>query len=718
MLPLGPILALVLVTAAAAGTPPKVILDTDPSFDPDDAGCMAMLHKMATDGEVEILAMMNSTHFREGPLSISAINHYYHRGAIPVGDYKADGKTEAPSGNYDHYIANHYPRDLESDEDAPEASSLYREILASSPDGSVTIVVIGTMHNIAQLLASLPDTFSELGGRELVARKVNRIVTMGGNFIDGRGVDRANWGGSDPLCAFYDWACLNPSRNELTRYVIDESPVPFIASGWEVGCGDFHDAGQGTVNTGQALKGQPADHVIRRAYEHHYASRGGDEDITRHSNDQCALLYAVRGARDYFTEHLDGAITLGEDGTTEWSSAPDRGAGYIRKKASPAVLEEVIEGLMIAPVAEADLSPPDSPRGLTATPTGEGVWLEWSPAEDPTPGSWVVRYDVSRDGHPIGRAHGTRFLDAGADADHEWSVAAVNTNGLPSRKVRVAALPPRWVVPPDATTLRQLPGLRHQTFESEAMGTRVGFNVVLPPGYDYSRTSYPVVYWLHGGGGNESSDLATAQTWLGLYDTREVRSVILVYPNGHRSGYMDHADGKTMVESMIVRELVPIVESRFRTIPSRDGRAVHGFSMGASGALKLLFKYPDLFASAVAYGGGSIDLESTEDPWILDILDRNLASDPGRIRENNTYRFLEENHGVVRAAGGEVLLICGSEDPWLQSAVDFRTALERKGVPVELLEVEGSGHDLGALVDARGRDAALFQDEIFSRRRR
>jgi enterochelin esterase-like enzyme len=706
-------LLLSLAAATAPASPLRVILDTDPSFDPDDAGCMAMLHAMATEGEIEILAMMNSTDFREGPLSISAINRHYHRGAIPVGDYKADGKRDAPPGNYDHYLAHHYPRDLESDEDAPEATSLYREILASAPDRGVTIIVIGTMHNIAQLLASPPDTFSGLEGRDLVARKVARIVSMGGNFIDGRGVDRANWGGSDSLCESYDWACLNPSRNKLTRYVIDQSPVPFIASGWEVGCGDFHDAGQGNVNTGQALKGRPADHVIRRAYEHHYASRVGDEDITRHSNDQCALLYAVRGAREYFTEHLEGAITLGEDGSTEWSATPDRSAGYIRKKAPPAVLEEVIEGLMIAPVAEADTSPPEAPADLTAATTATGVALEWTAADDPTPGSWVARYDVYRDGDLIGRAHGTRYHDRGAGESHTWSIASVNVNGVASERAEVAPAPAQWVVPPDEGTLRRVPGLRHETFDSEAMGTRVGFNVILPPGYEYSRSSYPVVYWLHGGGGNESTDLRIAGTWRELYGTREARSIILVFPNGQRSGYMDHADGKTMVESMIVRELVPLVDRRFRTIATREGRAVHGFSMGASGALKLLLKYPDLFASAVAYGGGAIDLEGTKDPWILDILQRNLQSDPGLIRKNNTYRILQENQQVLRDAGSEVLLICGARDEWLSSAVEFQAALEEKGVPAELRQVEGAGHDLDALAQAEGRAAALFQDRVF-----
>ena len=69
-----------------AFTQQKVILDTDPSYDPDDVGCMAMLHTMASLGECEILAIINSTNHQESSLSISAINHFYNWKAIPVGD--------------------------------------------------------------------------------------------------------------------------------------------------------------------------------------------------------------------------------------------------------------------------------------------------------------------------------------------------------------------------------------------------------------------------------------------------------------------------------------------------------------------------------------------------------------------------------------------------------------------------------------------------------
>ena len=145
----------------------KVILDTDPSFDPDDVGCMAMLHTMASLGECEILAVMNSTHQKESPLSISAINQFYNRAAIPVGDYKGyHEKVDAPKDTYHYYLAKAYSREMEAWTDSHDSVALYREILASAENESITVVVIGTMHNFYGLLKSGADVYSELSGVE------------------------------------------------------------------------------------------------------------------------------------------------------------------------------------------------------------------------------------------------------------------------------------------------------------------------------------------------------------------------------------------------------------------------------------------------------------------------------------------------------------------------------------------------------------------------
>lgn len=245
------------------------------------------------------------------------------------------------------------------------------------------------------------------------------------------------------------------------------------------------------------------------------------------------------------------------------------------------------------------------------------------------------------------------------------------------------------------------------------MKTTVGYSVVLPTDYASTDRRYPVIYWLHGGGGNECSSLFTAEAWRELSAADEIQDVILVYPAAFRSGYMDHHDGKVMVETMIIRELIPRIDDRFRTIATRNGRAVHGFSMGSSGALKFTIKYPQLFCSAAAWGGGSIDLANSQSDFILKILERNLKSDPELIRRNNTYHYLPQNAAILRELGTRILLICGNEDPWKESAVKFQAELQAVNIPCDLKLVPNAAHNLRKTFNAEGRASALFQDEVF-----
>ncbi len=291
-----------------------------------------------------------------------------------------------------------------------------------------------------------------------------------------------------------------------------------------------------------------------------------------------------------------------------------------------------------------------------------------------------------------------------------WSVLWILLLAMP------APLAAEWVNPPSNEAKKAIHGLQHHTFESKFMKRKVGYNVILPPSYgkkDGKR--YPVIYWLHGGGGNESSSLFTARAWLDLYqsDEHEIGEVILVYPNGQRSGYMDHHDGKIMAESMIIRELIPRVDRQFRTIAKREGRAVHGFSMGSSGACRFATKYPGLFCSAIVGGGGAIDIANSTDPFILKILKRNLDDDPDLVRQHNTYHYLKEKGEILRKRDTRFMVICGENDRWLQSGVKFKAALDELEIECRLVRVPGIGHNARELYKAKGSEAALFQDRIF-----
>ncbi|MCA9258160.1 MAG: hypothetical protein KDA61_03115 [Planctomycetales bacterium] len=158
------------------------------------------------------------------------------------------------------------------------------------------------------------------------------------------------------------------------------------------------------------------------------------------------------------------------------------------------------------------------------------------------------------------------------------------------------ARPVSWVNPLAAAEA----GLVHCTLPSDAVGESVGYVVWTPPGYaDDPSQRYPVVYFLHGMGGNESSDAAgfSGHVRDGIR-AGAIPPCIVVFPNGGRSGYRD------AVERMIVDELAPTIDANYRTQPNRARRVAIGFSMGGQGAVRLAVRHPDLFCAAASWGGG------------------------------------------------------------------------------------------------------------------
>jgi len=416
----------------------KVILDTDPSFDPDDAGCMAMLHSMATNGECDILAIVNSTNQKESALSISAINYFYNRKAIPVGDYKGyPEKINATENTYDYHLAKNYPRTLKRWEESLDGVALYREILSSAKDTSITIVIIGTMHNFYGLLKSKPDEYSEENGIELVKAKVSQVVTMGGNFLGNKGFDRTNWGGSNLLCSYTDWSCLREERNRMCRYVIANCPAPFIASGWENGNGNYYNANNGDVITGQGLKKLADDHIVRKSYEYHFQYRGGADNIRRHSNDQCALHYAIRGEEENYKAYTNGTITLSENGTCIWDPGVNTKQGHIQKNREDALIAEEIEALMMQEVPTLDMSPPTVPQYIKWIEQGSKRAIIWEASIDDTPGSWVIGYNVYKNGTLAQQVYGTQFFPETPLGKDVYEIRAINASGTESDASRL-----------------------------------------------------------------------------------------------------------------------------------------------------------------------------------------------------------------------------------------------------------------------------------------
>ena len=99
------------------------------------------------------------------------------------------------------------------------------------------------------------------------------------------------------------------------------------------------------------------------------------------------------------------------------------------------------------------------------------------------------------------------------------------------------------------------------------------------------------------------------------YFDRAVRSayippVIVVFPNGlAESMWCDSKDGRVPMETIVVKELLPYIDRTFRTIASREGRMIEGFSMGGYGAARLGLKHHELFGAASVLGAGPLQRE-------------------------------------------------------------------------------------------------------------
>ena len=141
--------------------------------------------------------------------------------------------------------------------------------------------------------------------------------------------------------------------------------------------------------------------------------------------------------------------------------------------------------------------------------------------------------------------------------------------------------------------------MREQSVQSQALGRAMKYRVLLPEQYDGSLQRYPVLYLLHGLGGDYKD--WTTRSNLAVY-TRGL-PLIIVMPDGENQWYTNSADGTARFEDYLLADLQADVESKFRTISSRYGRAIAGLSMGGYGALKIALRKPASFAIAASFSG-------------------------------------------------------------------------------------------------------------------
>jgi inosine-uridine nucleoside N-ribohydrolase len=309
---------------ATAAEPLKVIFDTDMDGDNDDVAAAAVLHALADDGRVQILAMGVVSRCPQSPACLDAINTYYGRGDIPIGVYKGSGLAEV-SSPYARIVAERCANDVGMGEKVPDVMHVYRRALAGQADGAVTVIAVGQMNNLVDLLGSRADEVSPLAGRELVKQKVAALFVMGPYFSEGNEFHRA-----------YNFTTSPRAAREL----VENWPTKIKFGEGILGHRHF---------IGSRLSETPTENPVRMAFEAYFAAEKrstGKTENKRHCADPATVLYAVCGT-EYFGEIGPGACEVREDGFTRWNARLDRKQFYNTQKVAVGELEQVMEKLLV-----------------------------------------------------------------------------------------------------------------------------------------------------------------------------------------------------------------------------------------------------------------------------------------------------------------------------------------------------------------------------------
>ena len=266
----------------------KLIVETDITLDVDDVGALAVVHALADGNETQLLGVSFNEVHPDGVKAIASINAWYHRADTPIAQFNGILKNPDES-RYLSYIARMFSNSVSVKTD--DALSFYKEILNAQKDQSVTIVSLGFLNNLADLLHAHPT---------LVRRKVRQLVAMGGRFNDN----------------------FNFVRHELvgeSQFVIENWPTPLIVT-------DFG----GNVHTGTTLASAPPENPVREAYFRWF--NGSFKG--RSSWDQIAVLIAVRGETGGFefvgnmTGRLRNGFTWEIDGVHRAYAQPTESAAF------------------------------------------------------------------------------------------------------------------------------------------------------------------------------------------------------------------------------------------------------------------------------------------------------------------------------------------------------------------------------------------------------
>ncbi|MCR9271258.1 MAG: nucleoside hydrolase [Hyphomonadaceae bacterium] len=291
---------------------PQIIFDTDFGGDADDLGALAMLHRYADREQIDFLAITSWSNEAYVIPALIAVNTYYGRPELALGVRETpQWRTE---WNYNHAIAEAFPVSANATQHVEPATALYRRLLAGAKDHSITLVTVGPLANVQNLLLSEPDEISSQSGADLVNQKIKTLVIMGGQFPDGVTANGPEWN-------------FNGNMPGVTQFVLETVQRPIIFSGYEVG---------EALKVGRELNAHPKDTPLYVGYkffsEHApwMSDQYAGEILDNASFDQTAVMFAsAHETSPFWTLSAPGRLSADAEGLAHWEETPNGSHRYI-----------------------------------------------------------------------------------------------------------------------------------------------------------------------------------------------------------------------------------------------------------------------------------------------------------------------------------------------------------------------------------------------------
>jgi enterochelin esterase-like enzyme len=284
-----------------------------------------------------------------------------------------------------------------------------------------------------------------------------------------------------------------------------------------------------------------------------------------------------------------------------------------------------------------------------------------------------------------------------------WTLFAQQTNSEPEE-----ALPPfKWVNP----IVGKAPqGVTHHVFKSPSMGIDVGYCLFLPPGYEKQKNAnkrYPVVYYLHGARpGSETKSIKLAPFIYEAMEAGKVAPAIYVFVNGGAVSHYNYPEKNSMGEDVTVYELIPHVDRSYRTIASRKGRGLEGFSQGGRATTRIMFRHPELFISCAPGGAGHetehrISLEGGRESESLVFAEGYNTYDTARV------------YAKTKSPALNILIHVGDEGFNYQNNLRYMDFLRDLEIPFDFVVTPGAPHSATKIYEKNGLDIMKFHERNF-----